>query len=94
MDAVEHSRAAYIEGAGDDIPIHDVLKEYEVVVLTFHVWFRGALQERHRQDLEALVRAEQDVKDAWEQPWGDPCPSRSRRDWRNALTTRLPKREA
>jgi hypothetical protein len=62
----------YIENAGDDIAIGDVVTEYRAVVVAFQDWFRRALATRHRSDLEALSQREAEVEARWREAWGPP----------------------
>jgi hypothetical protein len=62
----------YIETAGDEIAIADVVTEYTAVVVSFHGWFREALAIRHRKDLDALKQAEAEVAELWERAFGRP----------------------
>lgn len=62
----------YIEAAGDDVAIGDVVTEYTAVVAAFHEWFRNALATRHRSDLEALRQREAEVAALVRQAFGPP----------------------
>lgn len=62
----------YMETAGDDIAIEDVVKEYTAVVVAFNEWFRGALAARNRPQIEALEQGEAEIARLWRQAFGPP----------------------
>lgn len=62
----------YIEDAGDDIAIGDVVTDYRAVVVAFHDWFRSALLTRHRSNLDALGQREDEVAALEQRAWGSP----------------------
>jgi hypothetical protein len=62
----------YLEDAGDEIVVDDLVATYSEVVGSFHNWFYGALVKRHKGVIEALERAESELAQQWLTAFGPP----------------------
>jgi hypothetical protein len=61
---------SFIDSAGDDIAVEEVVSEYATVVDSFHAWFREALLTRHRESLAELKLQAAEVQRRYEKAFG------------------------